>query len=321
MSKQEPMTEAANPRTTTIDRLNTAGVLRLLQAEDARVPAVVQDALPHLALAVEAVVAGMNAGGRLIYVGAGTSGRLAMLDAVECVPTFGIAPGVVVALIAGGVEALTRAVEGAEDDREAGEREMLALEPGVHDVVVGVAASGRTPYVLAAVHAARRAGARTAGIACNAPCPLLEAVDIPIALVVGPEAIAGSTRLKAGTATKMALNLLSTATMIRLGKVYGNLMVDLRVANRKLAERAVQIVAQVAAVDAPRAQTLLEETGWRVKPAIVMTTLGVSLEEAERRLGAAGDVLVRVIGTAQSRPDPDSPAPGTQPVTGEESAR
>lgn len=316
----DSVTEATNPRTARIDQMDTAGILHLLQEEDASVPAVLRGALPQLALAVEAVVAGMRAGGRLIYVGAGTSGRLAMLDAVECVPTFGIEPGRVIALIAGGAEALTRAVEGAEDDRDAGWRDMLALEPDVHDVVVGVASSGRTPYVLAAVEAARTAGARTAGIACDAPSPLLQAVDIPIPLVVGPEAIAGSTRLKAGTATKLALNMLSTASMIRLGKVYGNLMVDVQVANRKLAERAVQILTHVAHVDDARARALLEETGWRLKPAIVMAVQSVRLDEAECRLRDADGVLVRVIGadSAVSAGETQDSPPVADPQSGAE---
>ncbi|MFO7697795.1 MAG: N-acetylmuramic acid 6-phosphate etherase [Anaerolineae bacterium] len=301
MNEVERITEASNPRTADIDELGTLDVLRLLNAEDATVAEVVRAALPQLSLAVEAIIAGMQHGGRLIYVGAGTSGRLGVLDAAECVPTFGVAPGTVVGLIAGGAEALTRAVEGAEDDRDAGRRDLLALVPTPQDVVVGLAASGSTPYVLAALKAAREAGAHTVGIACNAPSPLLEVADIAIPLVVGPEAITGSTRLKAGTATKMALTLLSTASMVRLGKVYGNLMVDVRVANRKLAERAVRIVCQVTGADEAQAESVLVATGWRVKPAIVMAALGVNLVEAERRLAEAGGVLSRVIGPARDR--------------------
>ncbi len=298
MTQAAPGTEARNPRTMSIDRCDTPGILALLQAEDASVAEVVRGALPQLALAVEAAVAALRAGGRLIYVGAGTSGRLGVLDAVECVPTFGVEPWQVVGLIAGGAEALLQAVEGAEDDAEAGQRDLLGLEPSPRDLVVGLAASGRTPYVLGALEAARAAGARTAAIACNRPSPLLEAAEIAIPLVVGPEAITGSTRLKAGTAQKMALNLLSTAAMIRLGKVYGNLMVDLRVTNQKLAQRAVRIVSDVAGVDAERAAYLLGETGWRVKPAIVMAVLGLSAGEAEERLAAADGLLARVIGPA-----------------------
>lgn len=298
MTQPLPTTEKRNPRTMAIDRCGTLEVLQLLNAEDATVAEVVREALPQLALAVEAAVAALRAGGRLIYVGAGTSGRLGVLDAAECVPTFGVEPWQVVGLIAGGAEALTRAVEGAEDDAEAGRRELLALQPAPRDVVVGLAASGCTPYVLGALRAARAAGARTVAIACNAPSPLLEVADIAIPLIVGPEAITGSTRLKAGTAQKMALNLLSTATMIRWGKVYGNLMVDVRVTNRKLAERAVRIVCEVAGVEAALAAALLAETGQRVKPAIVMARLGVSAAEAERLLEAADGLLARVIGPA-----------------------
>jgi N-acetylmuramic acid 6-phosphate etherase len=295
-----PSTEARNPRTAAIDRCDTLGVLQLLQAEDATVAEIVRGALPQLALAVEAALAALRAQGRLIYVGAGTSGRLGVLDAVECVPTFGVEPWQVVGLIAGGAEALVRSVEGAEDDAEAGRRDLEALGPTGRDFVVGLAASGRTPYVLAALEAARDAEARTAAIACNRPSPLLEAAEIAIPLVVGPEAITGSTRLKAGTAQKMALNLLSTATMIRLGKVYGNLMVDVRVTNHKLVQRAVRIVSEVTGVEATEAARLLAETDWRVKPAIVMALLGLTAPEADARLQAAGGLLAQVIGPARS---------------------
>ena len=298
MTETMPATEARNPRTAHIDREDTDEVLRLLNAEDARVPEVVRGALPQLAQAVAAIVEGMRVGGRLIYVGAGTSGRLAVLDAVECVPTFGTEPWQVVALISGGSQALQRSVEGAEDDREAGRRDLLALEPSSRDVVVGLAASGRTPYVLAALETARDAGARTVALACNDPSPLLELADIAIPLVVGPEAITGSTRLKAGTAQKLALNMLSTASMIRLGKVYGNLMVDVRVTNAKLAQRAARIVCEVTGVDGREAERLLAETGCRVKPAIVMALLGCTAQEAEQRLAAAEGRLADVIGPA-----------------------
>ena len=299
MTQPTPTTEARNPRTASIDRCDTLEILRLINAEDTLVAEVVRAALPQLMLAVDAVAAALRAGGRLIYVGAGTSGRLGVLDAVECVPTFGTEPWQVVGLIAGGSQALVRSVEGAEDDREAGCHDLMALNPRSCDVVVGLAASGRTPYVLAALEAARGVGARTVAIACNAPSPLLDAAEIAIPLVVGPEAITGSSRLKAGTAQKMVLNLLSTASMIRLGKVYGNLMVDVRVTNCKLAQRAVRIVGEVTGVDEIQATALLAEANWRVKPAIVMAILGVSADEAERRLCAADGLLARVIGQDQ----------------------
>lgn len=303
-SLDHALTEARNPRTLDIDQCDTLEILRRLNAEDATVAEAVRSALPHIAQAVEAIVAAFRAGGRLIYIGAGTSGRLAMLDAVECVPTFGIDPSQVVALIAGGPTALTRSIEGAEDDAEAGRRDLLALAPSAKDVVVGLAASGRTPYVLGAIAAANESGARTVGVACNVPCPLLEAVHIGIPVPVGPEAIAGSTRLKAGTAQKMVLNMLSTASMIRWGKVYGNLMVDVRPTNRKLRARAVRIVCEVTGVSAKEARALLEGTSYRVKPAIVMAALGIPLDEAEARLEAAGGLLARVIGPAK-RPGQD----------------
>ncbi len=298
MTEPTQTTEARNPRTIHMDRCDTLEILHLLHAEDARVPEVVRAALPQLARAVDAIVIALRTGGRLIYVGAGTSGRLGILDAVECVPTFGTEPWQVVGLIAGGPEALLRSVEGAEDDRDAGVHDLLALDPAERDVVVGLAASGRTPYVLAALEAARTVGACTVGIACNDPSPLLELAHIAIPLVVGPEALAGSTRLKAGTAQKLALNLLSTASMTRLGKVYGNLMVDVRVTNEKLAHRATQIVSEVTGVDEKGASRLLSETGWRVKPAIVMALLGCTAQEAEKRLDAADGLLAAVIGPA-----------------------
>ncbi len=296
---ERALTEARNPRTSDIDQCDTLEILRRLNAEDATVAEAVRAALPQIAQAVEAIVAAFRQGGRLIYVGAGTSGRLAMLDAVECVPTFGTDPSQVVALIAGGPAALTRSIEGAEDDAEAGRRDLEALSPSARDVVVGLAASGRTPYVLGALALARERGACTVGLACNAPCPLLERVHIGILVLVGPEAIAGSTRLKAGTAQKMVLNMLSTASMIRWGKVYGNLMVDVRPTNRKLKNRAERIVSEVTGLRPEEARALLEETAYRVKPAIVMAVLGLSLAEAEARLEAAEGILARVIGPAR----------------------
>lgn len=298
-SLERALTEARNPRTLDIDQCDTLEILSRLNAEDATVSEAVRASLPQIAQAVEAIVTAFRQRGRLIYVGAGTSGRLAMLDAVECVPTFGTDPSQVIALIAGGPAALTRSIEGAEDDAEAGRADISALMPSSRDVVVGLAASGRTPYVLAAVAAANAFGACTVGIACTAPCPLLDVAQIGIPLLVGPEAIAGSTRLKAGTAQKMVLNMLSTASMIRWGKVYGNLMVDVRPTNRKLRQRAIRIVREVTGLNLEEARALLEETAYRVKPAIVMATLGVSLIEAEARLDAAEGILARVIGPAK----------------------
>lgn len=289
------LTEQRNPRSADIDRRSTLEILRIMNEEDATVALAVREALPAIAQAVDAIVDGIRAGGRLIYVGAGTSGRLALMDAVECVPTFNTPPDLVQALVAGGTGALTQVVEGAEDDAEAGSRDLLRLGVGVRDVVVGVAASGRTPYVVGALQAANEAGAVTIGISCNAPAPLLEVAQIPILALVGPEVITGSTRLKAGTAQKMILNMLSTASMIRLGKVYGNLMVDMRITNQKLAERARRIVAEIAGVSLEEAGRLLAQAGNEVKTAIVTGLLGVEVEEARTLLEQAQGRLREII--------------------------
>ena len=292
-------TEQPNPNTRQIDQLPTLDALRLINAEDATVAAAVEAALPDIAQAVDAIAERLRAGGRLIYVGAGTSGRLGVLDAVECVPTFGTPPELVQGLIAGGLPALTQAAEGAEDDRTAGHDELLALAVSAADAVVGIAASGRTPYVRGALDAAREVGALRIGIACNTPAPLLDAAEIAIAAIVGPEVIAGSTRLKAGTAQKLILNMISTATMIRLGKVYGNRMVDVKVTNQKLAARARRLVVEIAGIDEDEAARLLAQTGNRVKPAVVMALLGLSADAAQARLDTAQGVLGDVIGPAK----------------------
>lgn len=289
-------TENPNPRTREIDRLPTLAILELVNDEDATVAAAVRRALPEIARAVDAIVERLSAGGRLIYLGAGTSGRLGVLDAVECVPTYGVPPTMVQGVIAGGRDALTEVIEGAEDDADAGRAAVQGLDLSPRDVLVGIAASGRTPYVLGALDAARARGVTTVALSCNAPAPMLDRADIPIAVVVGPEVVAGSTRLKAGTAQKMVLNMLSTASMIRLGKVYGNWMVDLKVTNQKLAARARRIVREITGVDEDRAAALLEQTGYQVKPAIVMARLDVDLDEAQRRLDAAHGRLRDVIG-------------------------
>ncbi|MBC6935519.1 MAG: N-acetylmuramic acid 6-phosphate etherase [Chloroflexi bacterium] len=290
------LTEQPNPQSTHIDRLSALEIVQIMNAEDATVAAVVRAALPEIARAVEAAADRLRRGGRMIYVGAGTSGRLGMLDAVECVPTFSTEPDMVQALIAGGMAALTQAVEGAEDDPDAGRRDLLALNVTERDIVVGIAASGRTPYVLGALAAANERGAVTVGIACNAPSPVLEAAQINIAAPVGPEVIAGSTRLKAGTAQKMILNMLSTATMISLGKVYGNRMVDVKVTNQKLADRARRIVSEVVGVDEEQAARLLALADNQVKTAIVVGLLGITPEEARARLVSAHGRLSALIG-------------------------
>ncbi len=290
------LTEKRSERTANIDRLDTLAILEVMNDEDATVPGAVRRVLPAIAQAVDTIVEHLRRGGRLLYVGAGTSGRLGVLDAVECVPTFNTDPDMVQGIIAGGPLALTHAVEGAEDDRAAGYAEMVARNVSERDVVVGIAASGRTPYVLGALEAANAAGAATVAITCNEPAPMLDLATISIVALVGPEVIAGSTRLKAGTAQKLILNMLSTASMIRLGKVYQNLMVDMRVTNQKLMQRARRIVAEISGVSSEEADRLLAQAGGEIKTAIVMALLGIGPEVARARIAAAGGVLREAIG-------------------------
>jgi N-acetylmuramic acid 6-phosphate etherase len=271
-------------------------MLERINDEDASVAAVVRQALPAVAQAVDAISQRLENGGRLIYVGAGTSGRLGMLDAVECVPTFGVSSDPVQALIAGGIGALTHSIEGSEDQRQGGRDDLLRLNVTANDAVVGIAASGRTPYVLGAVEAANEIGAVTVGIACNVPSALLDLAQIKIGAPVGPEVIAGSTRLKAGTAQKMILNMISTATMVKLGKVYDNLMVDVKATNEKLVQRARRLVSQIAGVSDEEAGRLLALTDNEVKTAIVVSRRLVTTPEARDLLSRAGGRLREVIG-------------------------
>ena len=289
----EPLgtTEQRHPATADIDRRSTREILEIMNREDARVPAAVREAIPQIEQAVEAIVARWRGGGRLFYFGAGTSGRLGVLDAAECPPTFSSPPELVQAFIAGGDRALRRAGDGAEDRPAQGAADVQNAGAGAGDVVEGVAASGTTPYVLGALEEARRRGAFTIALSCNRRAPASRLADIAIEVDVGPEVIAGSTRLKAGTAQKLVLNMLSTASMIRSGKVYGNLMVDLTASNAKLRRRARRIVSTVAGVGEEQATRLLEETGYRAKPAILMALTGCSVAEAEQRLAAAGGLL------------------------------
>ncbi|HEU5013762.1 MAG TPA: anhydro-N-acetylmuramic acid kinase [Roseiflexaceae bacterium] len=285
------LTETRNPATANIDTLPTLDMLRLMNAEDRYVPEAVAAELPQIARAVDEISERMRRGGRLIYVGAGTSGRLGVLDASECQPTFSVPPGVVIGVIAGGTQALTRSVENAEDDADAGMEAIAALDVSMNDSVVGIAASGTTPYVLGGMAEARRRGALVVSLACNAPSPMAEAADISIAPLAGPEVITGSTRLKAGTAQKLALNMLSTGVMIRLGKTYGNLMVDLQATNAKLRRRAVRIVQETCGVPADEAAALLQSCDGSVKVAIVAHLADVSPAEARARLHAANGVV------------------------------
>ena len=257
MPDADLLTEAINERTRDLDLRPALEQARLMNEEDQRVPAAVATVLPQIAQAVVRIAQALGRGGRLLYAGAGTSGRLAMLDAAECPPTFGTAPDQVLAVLAGGAAALTGAVEGAEDDEAAGGREIDARAVGPNDAVVGIAASGTTPFVLGAVRRARARGALTIAVACAPASALESACELAIVPLVGPEVIAGSTRLKAGTAQKLVLNMLSTLAMVQLGKVYGNLMVDLRPTNAKLRRRAVRIIATAAGVAEPDAAAAL----------------------------------------------------------------
>ncbi len=288
-------TESVNPATTDIDQRSTLEIVQLINQEDARVAEAVRAELPQVARAVDLVAARLARGGRLIYVGAGTSGRLAAIDAAECVPTYSARPEQVTALLAGGEAAMLRASEGAEDDAERGGREIAALDVGADDVVAGVAASGRTPYVLGALAEARRRGAATVGIVNNPQTPIHDAVDVVIAPVTGPEVVTGSTRMKAGTAQKMVLNMLTTAAFIKLGKVYGNLMVDVKAGNAKLRDRARRIVQRAAEVDAETAAEALAAAHDDVKTALVALLADVSAEEAARRLAAASGHVRRAL--------------------------
>lgn len=275
-----PPTERPNEASAGLDTLGTREIVELMNAEDARVAAAVAAQLDPITAAVDAIVGRIRAGGRLIYLGAGTSGRLATMEAAEVPPTFGVPPGMVIGLIAGGTDAVQAAREGAEDDTAGGEAEVRRLEVGERDAVVGVSASGRTPFVLAAVAEARRRGAITIGVCCDAGAPLVGATDIPICPVVGPEVLAGSTRLKAGTAQKLVLNMLTTAAMIRLGRVRGNLMVDVRPTNAKLRERARRIVTDISGAADAEVDTALTATGWSARAAILVLTRGLSPDEA-----------------------------------------
>jgi N-acetylmuramic acid 6-phosphate etherase len=281
------LTEQAHPDSGHLDELSTLQLLTVMNRADAGVAGAVGKELSRIAQATEAIIRALEGGGHLIYVGAGTSGRLGVLDATECPPTFHTPPELVRGLIAGGDAALRRSVEGAEDDLAAGSKDLAAFGFASADAVVGITASGRTPYVLGAVRYARSARAVTCGISCTPDSELSQAVEYPIELLPGPEILTGSTRLRAGTATKMVLNMISTAVMVRLGHVYGNLMVNVQPTNAKLEDRARRIIAQATGVTAERASELLEAGGRSVRTAIIMEKLGVRREDAERRLNQA----------------------------------
>ncbi len=293
------VTEARNPRTVDIDLAAPSEIVDMMNAEDRAVPEAVATQRDQIARAITLAEAALRAGGSIFYIGAGTSGRLGVLDASECPPTFGTDPEMVQGIIAGGYEALVRSREGAEDVADDGIRAMNERDVGPSDLVVGIAASGTTPYVRGALERARERAARTALIACTEPPSELRALaDVAIVPVTGPEVVTGSTRLKAGTATKLVLNMISTGAMIRIGKTYGNLMVDLRANSRKLVDRGERIVMEVCGVSREEARRLLDAAGARVKTAIVMQKLGVSREEAEQTLAEGGGVIRRVVSGA-----------------------
>jgi len=282
------LTEQRNPASRGIDAKETAEILRIMNEEDQKVAASVAAVIPQVAQAVDGIVERLNQGGRLFYIGAGTSGRLGVLDASECPPTFNVPRELVQGIIAGGPPALERPSEATEDLPEAGVRDLLERGFSMGDVLVGIAASGRTPYVLGAVRQAREMGALTIGLSCTPGSELAGAAEIAITPLPGPEIVTGSTRMKAGTATKLVLNMLSTATMIRLGYVFDNLMVNVQPTNHKLRDRACRIIAQAGEVSPERARALLDESGGSVRAAIVMARLNVGRAEAERRLTRSG---------------------------------
>ncbi len=296
-----PLTEQENPRTAQISSLSTEEIARLMNEEDARVAEAVARVLPEVTRAVEGIVKRLHDGGRLFYIGTGTSGRLGVLDASECPPTFGVAPELVQAVIAGGYEACYRAVEASEDDEQAGAHDLEQRGFKKADVLVGIAASGRTLYTVGAIEYGRRLGALTIAVTCAPESPITKVAEISIVPVVGPEVIAGSTRLKAGTAQKLVLNMISTATMIRLGYVTGNRMTNVQTRNVKLRARAMRILQSEAGISQERAQAMLASAGGNLPVALVMSRTGRSRAEAESALTESKDVIAEAINMLKPR--------------------
>ncbi|HET6671872.1 MAG TPA: N-acetylmuramic acid 6-phosphate etherase [Agromyces sp.] len=284
-------TEASDPRYADLDLMSVAELATLMNDADATVPGAVRAQLPAIVPAIEAASTRMAAGGRLVYVGAGTPGRIGVVDASECPPTFNTPPELVFAIMAGGPSAIVNPKEGAEDDAGAGASAIDAAQIGPLDTVIGIASSGRTPFVVAAIARARALGALTVGLSCNVDTVLSATAEFPIEVTVGPEVLTGSTRLKAGTAQKLVLNMFSTIVMVRQGKAYGNLMIDLKPTNHKLRERAVRMVTQIAEVSRERAEAALDATGYDVKVSVLMLARGLSETDAAARLASAGDKL------------------------------
>ena len=291
------VSEERNPRTLGIDLMSSDEIVRVMNAEDRLVPEAVGKTLPQIARAIDAIVDAFNAGGRLIYIGAGTSGRLGVLDASECPPTFGVPADMVVGLIAGGRDAIIQAQEGAEDRTDAGAGDLREIGLTSRDVVVGIAVSGRTPYVIGALDYAKSVGAVSVALTCNPASAIAQMADISIAPLVGPEVVTGSTRLKSGTAQKLVLNMLSTASMIRIGKTYQNLMVDMIASNKKLVGRAVRIVMQATDCAEAEAEEALKRAGNDVKLAVVTILTGQGVDDARAALKGAGGFLRRAIDT------------------------
>jgi N-acetylmuramic acid 6-phosphate etherase len=278
------VSETRNPQTLDLDALTTIELVSRFNQQDALVADAVKATLPQVANAVDAAAASLKAGGRIIYMGAGTSGRLGVLDASECPPTFGVPHGLVVGLIAGGPGALLKAVEGAEDNAQLGEDDLVSLNLTPEDLVVGLAASGRTPYVIGGLKFARQTGCTTVAISCNPDSPIAHEADIAISPVVGPEALTGSTRLKSGTAQKLVLNMISTGAMVKFGKVYQNLMVDMKATNVKLVDRACRMLMEATGASREEAEIVLKQTDYEVKPAILMVLSGLDAASARAKL-------------------------------------
>lgn len=289
------LTEQRNQASGTIDRLTTEEILRVINREDQSVALAVEQVLPDVATAVDAIARVISHGGRLFYIGAGTSGRLGVLDASECPPTFGCPADLVQGIIAGGHQALAQASEASEDDPHTGARDLMAANFTANDALCGIAASGRTPYVLGAIGQANSLGAVTIGLSCVPDSDLARAAKIAITPVTGPEILTGSTRMKAGTATKLVLNMLTTGTMIRLGYTFGNLMVNVQPKNEKLVDRAIRIIMEASGVGRQDATRLFAESGKSVRVAIVMAKLGLGRQAAEQQLRDNGNVIARVL--------------------------
>ncbi|MCB0063372.1 MAG: N-acetylmuramic acid 6-phosphate etherase [Caldilineaceae bacterium] len=287
MQERLAPTEQRHPLSMGLDELSTLEMVRLMNQLDATIAPAIAEVLPQIAATVDRITETLAAGGRLFYQGAGTSGRLAVLDAAELLPTFRAPPGLVIGLIAGGSRAMVHSVEGAEDSPEQGKADLVEHKFNATDMLIGVAASGRTPYVLGGLQYANSLGAHTGCIVCNPGSAIAAAVQHPIAVITGPEVLTGSTRLRAGTATKLVLNMLSTCAMVKLGKVYQNLMVDVQPTNEKLRQRAVRIVCEITGVEGVEAQQLLTHADWHVKTAVVMGLAGVDAREATARLEAS----------------------------------